>query len=576
MMSRRLGVAATVAAAVATLVVALAGPPDAAVVPAATLVALSGPARSAPEAAPLGETASLPARVDAAPYVDPAVGPPPDVVPPAAVPVREARVVLLEEDGTPHRGRDVVFRFVESFRVRQATRSTGLDGRVVWTYPPGDFGSVSVDLADEWFAVDRTFTRSIVVDGGGARSEMGFEIPATGETTLTVRRLPAVVGRVVDADGRPVESAWCELFVRAIGVDGVVAAGTSWSRHEGRFLLPVPRDGRTLPLDATVTEATVKVFSPEDVQPAVVALGGDFTRDVDVGAVAVRLLTWTSFTVLDATGRPAEAPCIGAPDGLGGADASRPTNSSRNPGGPVRWRVRPGEDFVLIGARGCVDRLVPVAGAEEATGRPPTEVQLDAAAVLVVRCRADAEDARCADLLRARVRLVGEAPPVGIGYGGNGRVDGADSASPAYATCWHEPRLANRNQDFGAEFRDVRPGVALHIETGRADWDGARTVVAPLRPGEVRTVDVVVPAMRRVTIQVVGTDGEVRIPASLVGGLAAGRPRDLNFDLDADASLLAFLPFEVVTLLARGLDGRTSAPVVVAPYEDRATLRLGP
>lgn len=222
--------------------------------------------------------------------------------------------------------------------------------------------------------------------------------PEGPPVTIRLRRFPTLRGRVVDAEGRPLQASPMPVAI----VDGVVrwSNNNEWTNDDGTFEVAVEFDGRILPPDANPTAACLLV------RGAVVPLSVDrLTRGGDLGTLTMRyakvrfvndagaeplepflvdpraeMLGPFRFPVGDAGGLVDEAVADGVADELfaGGFVDEAVAESTVDERGDLVLRAV---------AEGCVDEIVRIPASTKPAGEPPvpTVRLLRAGAHLAVR-----------------------------------------------------------------------------------------------------------------------------------------------------------------------------------------------
>jgi hypothetical protein len=356
----------------------------------------------------------------------------------------------------------------------------------------------------------------------GVRSATGGErLDATsvlarepGRGVVVLARSPGVIGRAVDVDGVPVGNVACDLELR--GPDGKRRSFSADPTDAGgRFSLFVPIDALPAPSEAAGFDAYVVLRSPEaeKVERAVARIDVAGESDVDVGDVVVPRPVWARFAVFDESGAVVHSPWLNSADPEGAPDPDRRPWFRKIAPGVLRYAVRPGVRHVIVGASGFGDRLVAVAGAEEALGREPVRVVLERAATLIVQLPGAATD----DVRnREEVRLLAAEPHIrandierAVGSRRAPRsADASGAAAAHWATFWRQLSPAGTNRQ--SEFDGLRSGVAMTLERRRGAFLVETREIAPLARGETRMLRLDEAALRRVEAEVVDGSGRPR------------------------------------------------------------------
>jgi hypothetical protein len=358
---------------------------------------------------------------------------------------------------------------------------TGADGRAVFRGFVSSTAEVSVNLEDS----RRTAALWLKIDGEPA-AEDGATLAAPSRHTATVRRLPIVVGRAVDASGAPVSGATVEIYGRVAAHDGRVGFGEDMTGADGVFRIVVPRDGRTVAADAPLTEIAATVRGPNGLPSASLARQGRFDEGCDLGDVVIERPTWLAFRAVNAEGELLADAFLAAEVG---GELDWDNSRIHHWEDALYWCARPHETRFLIGAPGFLATTTDATGAEAAPGKPPKSVVLSLGGTLrIVLAKGTApEDVPNATLL--------PASPV-IGDDGVLSVD-----SSAY--------------EDGLTLRGLRPGVAYQCAFELDSVRYALLPVAPFAADETRTLEAPpAPARLRLAGRVVTAEGT---PAAEVG-----------------------------------------------------------
>lgn len=472
---------------------------------------------------------------------------------------------LVDAAGNPLIGRECALEVSTAERKATTLETTDADGVVGADAPSVDASAtlrLSATALERTGTNPRRFVRSVAdgdrVDGGTARRT------GPGRATVVVGRRYGVVGRIVDEEGRPVDGVPCILQLRETG-GAAYAADECASDEDGRFSLCVPEDPHPASASADVAEAFVSATPSESTSATRRNVALDVAGDVDAGDLVVRRPPRALFAVFDEAGAVVREPTLTGADAQGLPEPDRGRGYKVIGPGVVRLSVRAGDTHVFVGALGFVDRLTPIAGAEEAPDHGPVRVVLARAATLVVRFPGEF-DRRS---IEEAARLFAPEPPVGATEVRR-RTPDERAASEGDDGIWTTRWLRASGPNFvrEARFVSVRPGIPLSVERRRGAFLVERFAVPPLASGETRVVELQPAPLRRIEATVVDAGGAAK-PGVMLRVEAFGTMTRVGVT-DLAGRVVFEAPHAAFTLIAgSGVGAETRADVAVGCAEVR-------
>lgn len=309
---------------------------------------------------------------------------------------------------------------------------------------------------------------------GGVSAPRDYDPPC--RVAVVARRLPVVVGRILDPEGMPVAAAWAEVVGRVAGRPQTIPFGGARTGPTGRWAVVIPRDGREISLNAVVTTVAVTLIAPNLAPQATLERHGSFGAEtIDFGDATIVRPRTLRFRPIDAAGRAVEGATLGVSDGASTIwDESRVV---REEGGVLAWCARPEDRNFVIAAEGFLDAEF-TADADGPPGFGPVrDVVLSRGGVL----RIAAPPGGAGDFsvqLSSNALLGSRLGAVFDGNGGHLLVAGRVDAEVAF------------------EFTGLRPGVPSKCVFLQDDVVYAETIMPPFVADETRTLVAPAPPVR--------------------------------------------------------------------------------